>query len=77
MKSCPKCESARIYRSKRRGIVERIILTMISVRPFRCERCDARFYVWFVSTNPQASRKATPLSWRRRSLGPEHAHVQK
>jgi hypothetical protein len=62
MKSCPACDSSRLHRSRRRGIVERTILAVIFVRPFRCERCDARFYLWSFSANPQASRQATPLS---------------
>jgi transposase-like protein len=59
MKSCPECESANIHKSRRRGIVERIILASIFVRPFRCEKCDSRFYRWSFSADPQASRQAT------------------
>jgi hypothetical protein len=59
MKSCPECGSTKIHLSRRRGIEERIILAMIFVRPFRCLRCDARFYRWSLSANPQASRQAT------------------
>ena len=62
MKACPECESARIHPSRRKGIVEKRILATIFVRPFRCERCDARFYRWSLSTSPQVSRRATPLA---------------
>ena len=41
---CPNCESARIHQSKRKGIVEKVILALLFVRPFRCERCDERFF---------------------------------
>ncbi len=49
MKSCPECDSSRIHPSKRKGIAERLVLAAIFVRPFRCERCDARFYLWSLS----------------------------
>ena len=62
MMSCPECNSARIHPSRRRGLAERIILAVIFIRPFRCERCDLRFYRWSLSANPRASRQATPLS---------------
>jgi hypothetical protein len=59
MKSCPDCESTRIHQSRRRGIVESIILATIFVRPFRCERCDLRFYRWSFTSNSNSSRPAT------------------
>jgi hypothetical protein len=62
MKSCPECESSKIHQSRRRGIVERALFAAIFVRPFRCERCDARFYRWSLSANPQPSRQAARLS---------------
>ena len=56
---CPNCDSARIHQSKRRGIVERVILAVLFFRPFRCERCDERFFRWSVATSPNGSRAAT------------------
>jgi hypothetical protein len=50
--NCPLCHSKRIHRSKRKGIIERGIVTLIFVRPFRCERCDFRFFRWFITPNP-------------------------
>ncbi len=41
---CPKCGSAYLHRSKRRGFIERSLLTRVSVYPFRCELCRCRFY---------------------------------
>jgi len=58
MLSCPLCHSKRIHRSRRKGIIEQTILAMIWVRPFRCERCDYRFFRWSHSENPHASRPA-------------------
>src|SRR5580704_19385230 len=43
-KGCPTCDSQRIHRSRRRGLVERTILSLVFVRPFRCEVCSTRFF---------------------------------
>ena len=40
---CPHCNSSEVFRSHRRGAVERYLLRAIGVRPFRCANCDARF----------------------------------
>ena len=53
---CPLCHSEQIHRSKRKGIVERGLLAMISGMPFRCERCDLRFFRWSLTAKPNASR---------------------
>src|ERR1700751_1621929 len=44
MMNCPRCTSVRIHQSRRRGIIETVVLAVICFRPFRCERCDARFF---------------------------------
>jgi hypothetical protein len=41
---CPQCQSKAIRRSKRRGIFESFVLSLISIRPFRCTDCYHRFY---------------------------------
>jgi hypothetical protein len=43
MLHCPLCHSRRIHRSKRKGIFERKVLAMMSVRPYRCDLFDHRF----------------------------------
>jgi hypothetical protein len=43
-RNCPQCRSIDTSRSHRRGTVERYVLAIIGVRPFRCLNCDARFY---------------------------------
>ena len=59
MSSCPLCQSKRIHKSRRQGILERTILALIFVRAFRCERCDFRFYRWSSNSNSGSSRAAT------------------
>jgi ribosomal protein L37AE/L43A len=41
---CPRCERKAVRRSKRRGVIESTLLSLIRVRPFRCMDCDRRFY---------------------------------
>src|ERR1700722_1477008 len=41
---CPKCSGTEVRRSPRRGFLELILLSSISVRPFRCQQCANRFY---------------------------------
>jgi hypothetical protein len=62
MKACPSCGSSKICRSRRWGFVERTLLNIIFVRPFRCLTCDDRFYRWALSADPQPSPQAPRLS---------------
>jgi len=39
---CPMCGSRDVLRSKRRTLVEFLILPMFLLRPFRCQKCSAR-----------------------------------
>jgi len=41
-RQCPRCQGERLYRSRRRGVVE-WSLRAISLYPFRCDVCDYRF----------------------------------
>jgi hypothetical protein len=59
MLSCPLCQSKKIHLSRRKGVLEKIFLATIFIRPIRCEKCDLRFYRWSFSVNPQASRQPT------------------
>jgi hypothetical protein len=43
-KRCPKCASTDVWRSPRRGFYELVLLSSISMRPFRCLGCANRFY---------------------------------
>src|SRR6266446_1944831 len=50
--NCPYCQSQRIHRSKPKGILELGLLALIFVLPFRCEKCDSRFFRWSISEKP-------------------------
>ena len=57
---CPHCGSAEVFRSHRRGAMERYLLPAVGMRPFRCVNCDARFYQLNHSQDPvpRANRAA-------------------
>ena len=40
---CPSCGSANVRPSHRKGVLERAILPLLRLRPYRCEQCDERF----------------------------------
>jgi len=48
--NCPHCGSSKVRQSKR-SIAERIFLSLVLTRPFRCEDCIARFFgrLWKLS----------------------------
>jgi hypothetical protein len=42
---CPGCSGQRAYRSRYRGIAEQVFLTVMMLKPVRCERCYHRSYI--------------------------------
>src|SRR5215469_9413402 len=42
---CPSCGSTNVRPSHRKGVLERAILPLLRLRPYRCEHCDERFCV--------------------------------
>jgi len=43
---CPYCENSRIHKSRRHGMFEKTIAKFISLNPYRCEGCDARYFIF-------------------------------
>ena len=41
---CPECHSRDVRRSVRWGLVETCVLPLILMRPYRCQKCDHRFF---------------------------------
>jgi hypothetical protein len=56
---CPCCQSKAVRRSKRRGVFESTLLSLIHVRPFRCMDCDRRFYGLAFQTSSIQSKSVT------------------
>jgi hypothetical protein len=43
---CPSCNGSSIYRSRRYGRFEMILGRILLLYPYRCQQCDARFYIF-------------------------------
>jgi hypothetical protein len=59
--NCPNCGSSKVRRSKRTP-AERIFLTMVVTRPFRCEDCIFRFFSWVWRSAEPSHLEADPNS---------------
>jgi DNA-directed RNA polymerase subunit RPC12/RpoP len=55
---CPECGSKRVHLSRRKGLLEKGILASIFFRPFRCEKCDVRFFRLSFASHANHSRTA-------------------
>jgi hypothetical protein len=47
IRNCPDCHSGNVRRSVRWGILETSVLPLLMLRPFRCEKCDCRYFGLF------------------------------
>ena len=56
---CPECGSKRIHLSRRKGLLEKGILASIFLRPFRCQRCDFRFFRLSFANHGSSHRTVT------------------
>jgi predicted RNA-binding Zn-ribbon protein involved in translation (DUF1610 family) len=41
---CPNCGSAKVYRSRRKNLLERTLLRALFLHPYRCSECDDRHF---------------------------------
>jgi transposase-like protein len=41
---CPQCASASIRRSRKNGLLERILHSALFISPYRCKSCDKRYF---------------------------------
>jgi hypothetical protein len=55
---CPNCGSSNVRQSKR-SIAEKIFLSPLLTRPFRCEDCIGRFFSWLWKSSPQVALAGT------------------
>ena len=64
-RSCPSCGALKVYRSRRKGITERL-LAVVGARICRCRGCNVRFALLFnsalfIDDGRRALRRATLL----------------
>lgn len=52
-RQCRYCRSEMLHRSRRRGLFEKTVARLLLLRPYRCERCDAR-YLAFAASKSEA-----------------------
>ena len=52
---CPGCGSPSLHRSKRRGMLEHFLHTLLNTSPYRCKDCDLRFFRFQLSHSSQHS----------------------
>ena len=43
---CPDCYGQKAYRSRYRSIVEQVVMSVLMLKPVRCERCFHRSYTF-------------------------------
>jgi hypothetical protein len=41
---CPNCASPAIHRSRRKGLLEQILHSVLFISPYRCKTCDERYF---------------------------------
>jgi hypothetical protein len=58
---CPECHSRDVRRSLRWGFLETCILPPLLTRPFRCQRCDTRFYGLVFSARAKGETPKSPI----------------
>jgi hypothetical protein len=56
---CSQCRSVRVHQSRREGMIEKRLLALFFVRPFRCEECDHRFFRWSFGARNRSSPTAS------------------
>jgi len=57
---CPSCNGSSTYRSRRHGAFEMILARVLLLYPYRCERCDLRFYIFGQRRRPDLAAKPEP-----------------
>jgi hypothetical protein len=41
---CPNCASHTIHRSRRKGLLEQVLHSVLFITPYRCGYCDERYF---------------------------------
>jgi hypothetical protein len=49
---CPNCASTAIYKSRRKGLLEQLLHSLLFVSPYRCGACDQRYFRFRFSAPP-------------------------
>jgi hypothetical protein len=60
--ACPQCGSDDVTVSRRREILDYLILPFLLLRPFRCGECNYRYYGFFFRKAAQTGRQVSDVS---------------
>ena len=60
---CPNCTSHAIFKSRRKGLFERILHTVFFISPLRCGACDQRFFRVRFRTRPHANKHSSLVAY--------------
>lgn len=63
MPTCPECQSNRVRKSHKQGLLEYLNYILASQQPYRCKYCDARFL--YTKPKGRASRTSKTIQQRR------------
>lgn len=55
--SCPVCRSSQVSNAEYEGIIEQVILWISGIRPFLCQMCDMRFYLFLATIGVRRADK--------------------
>jgi len=61
---CPRCGEWLVFRSRRKGMVERLKSRLTGKYPMRCRACNHRYFMW---VDPRDVAPKNPTPKRRRS----------
>lgn len=56
VRNCPYCQGIDVRRSHRTGALERIVLRLFLLRPYRCHTCTRRHYNFTFARRAQEDR---------------------
>jgi len=59
LRPCPFCRCLEVYRTRSKGIIERHLLPVVRLCPYRCTSCDRRFYAGVASRGANLSELVT------------------
>lgn len=68
---CPNCGSNNVHRSLRWGIIECVFLPILLTRPYRCERCDFRFFGLIFAARNKGKKSNPEDNFTANRLNPE------
>ena len=61
-KECPYCQSEAVRRSRRKNLFEDTVCRVVFLSPYRCEKCDGRYFLLGQRRPPLETGQTSPSS---------------